>query len=112
MLYGLLVSLWVINTLLLVLLILIQQGKGSMGLGAMGGGSQMLFGGSGGQDVFQKATWVMGTIFMAGSLILAMMKSDRTGIGLRYVRKTPAAQRVPAPAAKPIPSPPSSPAQK
>ena len=45
-----------------------------MGLGSLGGGSQMLFGGSGGQDVFQKATWVMGAIFMIGSLGLALMK--------------------------------------
>lgn len=45
-----------------------------MGLGAMGGGTQMLFGGSGGQDIFQKTTWVLGAIFMFGSLILALQK--------------------------------------
>ena len=45
-----------------------------MGLGSMGGGTQLLFGGSGGQDLFQKATWVMGALFMGGSLGLAMMK--------------------------------------
>ena len=45
-----------------------------MGLGSIGGGSQMLFGGSGGQDVFQKATWTLGVIFMVGSLGLAMMQ--------------------------------------
>lgn len=77
MLYGFLVSLFVLNCLLLVLIILIQQGKGNMGLGNMGGGAQMLFGGSGGQDLFQKITWVLGTIFMAGSLILAIMKSHQ-----------------------------------
>ena len=48
-----------------------------MGLGNMGGGAQMLFGGSGGQDLFQKITWILGTIFMAGSLILALMKSHQ-----------------------------------
>lgn len=77
MIYGLLISLFVFNCLLLVLLILIQQGKGNMGLGNMGGGAQMLFGGSGGQDLFQKVTWVLGTIFMAGSLMLALMKSHQ-----------------------------------
>jgi len=40
-----------------------QKGKGGMGLGSMGGGAQMLFGGSGGQDIFQKTTWVLGIIF-------------------------------------------------
>jgi preprotein translocase subunit SecG len=74
MLYGILVTLFTIMCLLLILVILIQKGKSSMGLGSLGGGSQMLFGGSGGQDVFQKATWVMGALFMAGSLGLALMK--------------------------------------
>ena len=45
-----------------------------MGLGGLGGGTQLLFGGSGGQDLFQKVTWALGTIFMVGSLVLAMVK--------------------------------------
>jgi|JI10StandDraft_1071094.scaffolds.fasta_scaffold311102_4 preprotein translocase subunit SecG len=76
MLYGLLVSLFIFVCFLLILLILIQQGKGNMGLGNMGGGAQMLFGGSGGQDLFQKVTWGLGTFFMVGSLLLALMKSQ------------------------------------
>lgn len=78
MLYGLLVTLFVITCFLLILLILIQQGKSSMGIGGMGGGAQMLFGGSGGQDIFQKTTWILGTIFMAGSLLLTIYKSRET----------------------------------
>lgn len=50
-----------------------------MGLGSLGGGAQMLFGGSGGQDLFQKITWVLGSIFMGLSLILALMKSSYMG---------------------------------
>jgi len=57
-----------------MLLIMVQKGKSSMGLGSLGGGAQMLFGGSGGQDIFQKITWVLGALFMASSLILALMK--------------------------------------
>lgn len=75
MLFGLLVSLYVFICFVLLLLILIQKGKSSMGLGNLGGGTQLLFGGSGGQDVFQKITWTLGTIFLAGSLMLALMKS-------------------------------------
>ena len=84
MLYGLLVSLFVFVCFLLILIILIQQGKGNMGLGNMGGGAQMLFGGSGGQDLFQKLTWGLGTFFMAGSLVLALMKSQSPA---RYARQ-------------------------
>jgi preprotein translocase subunit SecG len=76
MLYGFLLTLYVILCLLLILIILIQKGKSSMGLGAMGGSSQLLFGGSGGQDLFQKITWVMITIFLSGSLVLALMKES------------------------------------
>lgn len=74
MLFGILVSLFTILCFVLILLVLIQKGKSSMGIGAMGNQSQMLFGGSGGQDIFQKLTWVLGFIFIGGSLGLALMK--------------------------------------
>ena len=61
-----------------------QKGKGSMGLGGFGGGAQMLFGGSGGQDMFQKITWVLGAIFMAGALMLSLMKSSERK-NFRYI---------------------------
>jgi preprotein translocase subunit SecG len=76
MLYGFLLTLYIINCLFLILIILMQKGKGSMGLGGLGGGTQMLFGGSGGQDMFQKITWVLGAIFMVGALMLSLMKSS------------------------------------
>jgi len=75
MLLGLFIALFAFVCMLLVLIILIQQGKGGMGLGSLGGGAQMLFGGSGGADIFQKITWVLGAIFMLGSLVLALLKS-------------------------------------
>lgn len=76
MIYELLLTLFVISCLTLILLVLIQKGKGSMGLGSMGGGTTMLFGGSGGQDLFQKITWALGAILMGGSLLLGLMKSS------------------------------------
>lgn len=75
MFYGLLLTLYIINSLLLIGIVLLQKGKGSTGLGNLGGGTQMLFGGSGGQDIFQKTTWVLGTIFMSGALVLSLMRS-------------------------------------
>ncbi len=75
MLYEILLTLYIVNCLFLVLIILMQKGKGSMGLGSLGGGTQMLFGGSGGQDMFQKITWVLGAIFMVGALTLSLMRS-------------------------------------
>jgi preprotein translocase subunit SecG len=48
---------------------------------------QMLFGGSGGQDLFQKATWVLVGIFLAGSLGLAIYK-NKTINQLRSAKQT------------------------
>ena len=76
MLYGLLLTLYIIICLFLVLIVLIQKGKSSLGIGNLGGGSQTLFGGSGRQDIFQKITWVLVGIFLFGSLALSLMKTS------------------------------------
>ena len=75
MLNALLSFTFSLSCILLILMILIQKGKGSMGLGQMGGQSQMLFGSSGGQDIMQKTTWVFGAILIFGSLGIALLKS-------------------------------------
>ena len=75
-LVGLLTIIFAFVCILLIPLILIQKGKGSVVLGSLGGGTQILFGGSGGQDLFQKITWVLGAIFMFGSLALSIMKTQ------------------------------------
>lgn len=101
MLYGILLAFYIIMCILLVLLILIQKGKSSMGLGGMGGGAQMLFGSSGGQDIFQKITWIFTGIFILGSLVLALMKTnERTSF--KYLNSGVVA---PKPLVNPTPSP-------
>lgn len=122
MLYELMVTIFVIMCFILMGLILIQKSKGSMGLGNSGAGMQMLFGGSGGQSFFQKATWVLGALFMGGSLFLALYKAKQ--INSTFLRnlttttapaqaqtapsapETPAAQpTTPAPASQPAGQP-------
>lgn len=95
MLYELVVSLFVLLCFVMVLLILVQKGKSSMGLGGLGGGTQLLFGGSGGQDLFQKITWGLAAIFMLGSLILAMVKRPSSSDLLQSVAHSKAAPAVP-----------------
>ena len=85
MIFGLLVTLYVVAALLLILLIMIQKSKGSTGLGALGGHTQMLFGASGGQDIFQKATWVLGAIIMIGSLSLSLLNMRHVD-SMRYIK--------------------------
>ena len=91
MLYGFLLTLYIINCFLLIGIILIQKTKSSMGLGALGGSSQTLFGGSGGQDIFQKITWTLGALFMAGSLGLSLMRSknSRTIASIKTTQTAP-----------------------
>lgn len=76
MLYGFLITFFVILCFLMILLILIQKSKGSLGIiGSAGSGAQMLFGGTGGQDLFQKITWTFIALFIGGSLVLAIIKN-------------------------------------
>jgi protein translocase SecG subunit len=78
MLYTLLLITYLIIGALLLMIISIQKSKGSIGIGRISGGTTMLFGGSGGQDIFQKTTWVLGLLFMGITLILSMMKSSES----------------------------------
>jgi preprotein translocase subunit SecG len=72
---GFLMFLFVVLCFFLILFVLIQPGKGDMGLGSIGSSSQMLFGGSGGQNFFEKATWIMGALFIVGALGLSVLKA-------------------------------------
>jgi len=107
---GFFMFLFVTLSLLLVLFILIQQGKGDMGLGSLGGGGQMLFGGSGGQSFFEKATWIMGCLFLIGSLILTISVTKYTersrlqGYRAPLIQKGKAAPKSP-PVGKPAKQP-------
>lgn len=98
MLYGLLVALLVVVCFLLILVILIQQGKGGIGLGSSFGGAQMLFGGSGGQDIFQKITWILGLIFMLGSLGLFLLGSKSVDYSVYLSKNNNANKQVQTPA--------------
>lgn len=84
MLVTFLTTLFVFMCFFLILLVLVQKGKSSMGIGAMGGRSQMIFGATGGQDIFQKTTWILVAIFLFGSLGLSILKT-RTHSGIAAV---------------------------
>ena len=75
MLLSILIGLFCTMNVFLIFMIFLQKGKNSLGLGSLGGGSQMLFGGTGGQDIFQKITWFLVAFFLIGSLSLALYKN-------------------------------------
>ena len=101
MLYTFLLTLYIIVCVFLVLIVLIQKGKSSIGLGGLGGGGQALFGGGGGQDIFQKITWILVGIFLLGSLTLSLMKTSQRN-SFKYASKQAAA---PKPLTDTTPSP-------
>ncbi|MGC2310809.1 MAG: preprotein translocase subunit SecG [Candidatus Babeliaceae bacterium] len=107
MLYGLLLTFFIILCIFLILIILLQKSKGSLGMGSLGGSTQMLFGATGGQDLFQKITWICGGLFIIGSLVLALMKSHIRQTS-RYISTTPktvAQQTIPQQPMPVVPAP-------
>lgn len=100
--------------LALILLILVQQGKGA-GVGfSMGGASQAMFGGSGGRDFFIKLTGGLAIGFVIICIVLAKMATSGAGEyrGALSGVETPAAASAPAPAAAPAAPAPAAPAAK
>ena len=90
----------------MIFIILMQKGKGSSGIGNLGGGAQQLFGGSGGADFLQKMTWVAGLLFMFISLTLSLLKmrsleiskyattSDSSQVSTRTLEEVPVEKSV------------------
>jgi preprotein translocase subunit SecG len=84
---------------MLLMVILLQQGKGGDLASAFGGGSsQTAFGARGGATVLTKATTVLAVLFMLGALALGIMGQRGPG---SIVGGTPA----PKPAAAPVKAP-------
>ena len=74
MLTILFTMLYVLVCLLLLAVVLMQQGKGGDIAAAFGGsGSQTAFGARAGATVLTRATTVLGALFMVGSMTLAIM---------------------------------------
>lgn len=93
MLIGFLNVLFVILCFFIIFIVLLQKSKGSLGLVGSIGSASILLGGSGGQDVFQKMTWIAVALFMGGSLGLAILK-NRSAKEARYLVDAIAASAV------------------
>ncbi len=75
----LLIIIHIIVCLALIMIVLLQTGKGAdMGAAFGGGSSQTLFGSTGASTFLSKATTVAAIVFMLTSLVLAYMSSHRT----------------------------------
>jgi preprotein translocase subunit SecG len=111
MLYYLVVTLYVLVCGLLIITILLQQGKGGDIANAFGGGSsQAVFGARSGATLLTRATSVLAFLFVVGALVLTVWgargPSSVVG-GIDGPAPTPApTNTTPAPAANtPMPPP-------
>ncbi len=79
MLYPILIILYVVVCISLVVIVLLQSGKGGglTGIFGSGGGGQTIFGARTG-DVMTKTTTVLAVCFMLFSLVLAILSGNRT----------------------------------
>ena len=97
MISTILIIVHVIVCVALIMIVLLQTGKGAdMGAAFGGGGSQTLFGSTGASTFLSKATTGAAIIFMLTSLALAYMSSHRTADSI--IKSTPAPIEQPAPA--------------
>ena len=117
MLYYLIVTIYVITCLVLVLVILLQQGKGGDIANAFGGGaSQAAFGARSGATVLSRATTVGAILFVVCAITLGILGQRGPGSVLSGRRGTapPAGATLPGttppPAAAPKPANPATPA--
>lgn len=89
----------------LILIILLQTGKGAdMGAAFGGGSSQTLFGSTGSSTFLGKLTTVAAVVFMLTSLGLAYLSGHRTTSSIMTDKKAPIEQQA-APETIPQPSP-------
>jgi preprotein translocase subunit SecG len=115
MLYYTVATVYILGCFLLLLVILLQQGKGGdMASAFGGGGSQTAFGARAGATVLSKATAVLGVLFMLGAIALGVLGRAGTGSlmrGTRPAATAPAPAPVTPPAQAPTPAPTTPPAQ-
>ncbi|MBY0493266.1 MAG: preprotein translocase subunit SecG [Cyanobacteria bacterium] len=102
MLYYLIVTLYVLVCGLLIITILLQQGKGGDIANAFGGGSsQAVFGARSGATLLTRATSVLAALFVIGALALVAIGTRGPGSvvgGIEGPAPAPAPPVVPTPA--------------
>ncbi|WDN89683.1 preprotein translocase subunit SecG [Desulfosarcina sp. BuS5] len=88
----------VIVCIALILIVLLQTGKGAdMGAAFGGGSSQTLFGSSGASTFLGKATTIVAVVFMITSVGLAYMVSNKTEKSIILDTTTPIEEKAQTP---------------
>jgi preprotein translocase subunit SecG len=105
---AIIVILHVLVCFALILIVLLQAGKGAEMGAAFGGASQTIFGSSGAMGFLSKLTTAVAVVFMITSLILTFSSTKRASsvIKERPVQSVPAeSPKVPVTPQAPLPEP-------
>jgi preprotein translocase subunit SecG len=97
----------IIACLFLIVIVLLQSGKGAEMGAAFGGSSQTLFGSRGAATFLNKLTTVAAVVFMLTSLILTVVTTKSTSI----IKKAPVEQKGAIPQLPAVPQQPVPPQQ-
>lgn len=117
MLYYLVLTIYVLTCFVLMLVILLQQGKGGDIASAFGGGSsQAAFGARSGATVLSRATAIAAALFLIFAIVLGIVGQRGPGsvLGGRApapAKPSPTAPAPAAPAPAPAPAPATPPAK-
>jgi preprotein translocase subunit SecG len=103
--YYILLTLHVLACLLLICVVLLQQGKNQDLASAFGGGSQTAFGPRGSANVLSRLTTILGAVFMITSMTLSMVRPRSSSVLDQMA--TPASKSGAAPSPAPAPANPS-----
>lgn len=110
--YGIVLTVHILVSIMLIIAVLLQSGKGAdMGAVFGGAGSQALFGSAGPADFLNKATRVLVVVFMITSLTLGFstLKKPSQSIMQKAATSAPAAPAKSAPAGGPQQAAPAAP---
>ncbi|MHB1397354.1 MAG: preprotein translocase subunit SecG [Trichloromonadaceae bacterium] len=103
---AILIALHVLVCIALIVVVLLQAGKGAeMGVSFGGGGSNTVFGAAGGRDFMSKVTAAAAIIFMLTSLTLAYFYGQPGSSSVMPETKVVAPAATSTPAAQPMPTP-------
>lgn len=90
-------------TLALIGLVLIQRSEGGgLGIGSSQGMGSFM-GGRGTANLLTRTTAILGALFFALSLVLALLNRGTTGVGRSLLDNPPPAASIPAPGSVPFP---------
>jgi preprotein translocase subunit SecG len=107
MLYYVIAAFYVLTCLVLMLVVLIQQGKAGDLASAFGGGSsQAAFGARAGATLLTKVTWVCAGLFVIGALALSIVGQRGPGSVIGSAPLPKPAQSAPAQPAQSAPAQP------